>query len=337
MGGAISPNHLNNRVGVYRDLLTIPYHTSHHTNTASYPSYHYRTMLERSLVSPDQGMDQEVNELLTFLNDFQIVPPSAKKIASPCPRRPLGTLPSNRRIPLDTETYCCHGEEEEESLATAPSMANDGMVRHSWANRMSQALRDWKYNHERFAERRLVEQRRQLEKEHEQKIDQLRIELHQYYQNEFQVWQDEYLSSLSPSQQKEQRVNEENKTPMTAEIPGRSMDNKVFAENVTRKDSGGASLRQSWKSPDGKKITRYVNGTRREKNPDGSTVTRFPNGDLQTTGSSDESPTKLCYFYGSSGTLRMDQADGSFIYIYSNGQREQHLPDGKVFVLQWAP
>eukprot|EP00977_Amphora_coffeiformis_P009173 scaffold2093_cov161-Amphora_coffeaeformis.AAC.3 len=302
-----------------------------------------RTMSEPPfLVSSNQDMDQEVNQLLTFLNEFQIVPPSAKKAASPYPRRTLGRLPSNKnhRILLDVEN--CRrgddGEEDEESLTTAPSMANSGMVRRSWADRMSQALRDWKHNHEQLVERRLVEQRRQLQRQHEREKDKLRNELHQFYQNEFQAWQDEYLSSLWPDQQKRQQVDEENKIPTTAQLPNRTMDKRVFVDSVIRKNPGGTSAsRQSWKSPDGKTITRYGNGTRREKNPDGSTVTRFANGDLQTTGSSDESPTKLCYFYGSSGTLRMDQADGSVIYIYPSGQRERHLPDGAVNVLEWAP
>jgi len=299
-------------------------------------------MSRPSLASTDQDMDQEVNDLLTFLNDFKIVPPSAKKAvtSSPYPRRPLGTLQqlSNNRIVLDTKNYSQNRkgggeEEEEESSTTTISILNDGMNRHSWAIRMSQALRDWKDNHERLAERRLLDQRKQLQKEHEQEMDKLRKELHEYYQNKFQVWKDEYLSSYHPQAK---HVDEWDETPKTNRILDRCVHDNVFAESIIRKDSGGKSFRQKWKSPDGKEVVHYGNGTRREKNSDGSTITRFPNGDLQTTGSSDGSPTKLCYFYGSSGTLRMDQTDGSVIFIYPSGQRERHFPDGTVEVLQWA-
>ena len=293
-------------------------------------------MSDPCIVSPNEGMDREVHDLLTFLRDFEIVPPSAKKASLPYPpscsttplRRPLGTLQSNRI--LEIESY----SDGDESLTTAPSVAKGATVRRSWADRMSQALRDWKHKHERLAERRLADLRKQLQMEHKRDVDKVRNELHQYYQKEFCAWQDEYLSSLS-SQQKPQQV-EEHETPVHAQLSDTSMDPKMFAESINHDNSGGMSLRQTWKSPEGKEITRFGNGARREKNPNGSTVTRFSNGDLQTTGSSHESPTKLCYFYGSSGTLRMDQADGSVIWIYPSGQRERHLPDGTVAVLEWA-
>lgn len=295
-----------------------------------------------STVSPDQDMDQEVHDLLAFLRDFEIVPHSAKKAASPptCRplsgsatttilRQPLGTLQSN--LVHDIETY---SDEEQESITTAPSMAKVSSVRRSWADRMSQAMSDWKQKHERLAQRRLVEQRKQLQMEHERELDKVRDELHRYYRQELRAWQEEYLSSSSSKQTT--RAGGEQATPMSAPLADRSSQQSVVRDSVNH-SSTATSVRQRWKSPEGKEITRYGNGTRREKNPDGSIVIRFSNGDVQTLGSWDASPTKLCYYYGSSEVLRMDQADGSVNWIFPNGQRERHFPDGTVTVLTWAP
>lgn len=237
-------------------------------------------------------------------------------------RQPLASLKSNH---LFDSLQDVADAADDDSLTTSPSLEkneNASKIRQSWAIRMSQALKAWKEQHEQWTEKRLSDQQKQLRAEHAQELRDVRDELHRYYQQEFLAWKMEYLSSLKgATKQTLTPLGTQPTTPCTADCDTES--------------SSLHSRRQRWQSPDGKLITRYHNGARLEKSPDGSTVTRFVNGDVQTTGSLD-SPTKLCYYYGSTGTLRMDQVDGSVIWCFPSGQRERHYPDGRVQVTDWA-
>ena len=282
-----------------------------------------------SYVPPSkEDVDREVHDLLTFLHDFEIRPPSAKKASKAAEqrgqRRPLGTLKSNRLF--DTlKQHANDDGDDDDSLTTSTSVKQNVNFRQSWANRMSRALGDWKDQHDQWTDQRLFEQRRKLESDHTRALQDLRNELHEHYRKEFRAWKVEFLSSLGHEADDKDaltRVDTDLETP--------------FADKACDGDNSSTpSRRQRWKSPDGKLITRYHNGTWLEKDPNGSTVTRFSNGDIQTTGSLN-SPTKLCYYYHSLDSLRMDQVDGSVIWIFPSGQKERHFPDGTVQVTEWA-
>lgn len=303
------------------------------------------TMSQSYEASLDNGVDQEVHDLLAFLQGFEIHPPSATKAAPPPStrrssplqqrvRQPLATLPSNQ---LAKSELALDKEEEEESLTTKPLISprtrkdDCRRERHgqTWAERMSSALSDWKDKHDRWTQQILAEQRIQLQAQHEKELERVRQELHMYYRQAFGAWQQEYLSLAAQGQTPPNIMAESNLVLEQLETP-------VAANNVEKCTTAAESRRERWQSPDGKQITRYSNGARREENPDGSTVTRFANGDVQTTGSFNDSPTKLCYFYSTTGTLRMDQHDGSVIWCFPNSQRERHYPDGRVEVAEWA-
>lgn len=271
---------------------------------------------------------EEVNDLLTFLQDFEVRSPSAIRAPSPThkklpPRRPLAALRPNRlenNLPPDMD---------DESLSTCPSIPAKHAARRTWVTRMSQALRDWKKKHEQLTEQRLTELRQQLEAKHAQELRDLRQQIQQHYKEAFESWKKNHLQSLSTG------------TALGGPEPrprpfGPRMDNNP-SSSPSRGNKPQSTQRVHWKSPEGKRITHYENGTWLEQSPDGSSVTRFANGDVQTTGGTEyNSPTKLCYYYGHAKTLRMDQEDGSVIWCFPHGQRECHYPDGRVQVLEWA-
>ena len=300
----------------------------------------------------NQPLDREVQDLLKFLNDFECYPTRAASKKEEFnvhdnTRKPSTTLsgPVRRplsRLPLNRVDYGNIRDVDNDSITTSPSVVVPKLALHnnkaqqhnnsSWAKRMTEAVSDWKEKHEQLTIQRLKEQQDQLQARHEEELKRLRQELHEYYTKKFLEWQDEYVASLQ-----ETFKYPSNEPAAKPQIDLTANTAKSVASlGVDKKSSSINSRRQYWTSPDGKRITNYGNGTLSEKNPDGSTVTFFANGDIQTTGSSPDSPTKSCYYYGSTRTLRMDQADGSVIWSFHGGQREHHFPDGRKEVIEWA-
>jgi hypothetical protein len=212
---------------------------------------------------------------------------------------------------------------------------------------MAQAVRTWKKQHLQWTEQQLQQQQIQLQKQHQQHIRQVRQQLEQHYEQQFQTWKKDYLLSLHTTS-----TTDGDATDVPVATPKSQPPHQHHQQ-----EQQPQCKRQQWTSPDGKHITRYENGTLREISPDGSSVTRFPNGDIQTTGGDVEdtggiqndkdcheeeeyhpptSPTKLCYFYGKTKILRMEQINGSVMWCFPNGQRELHYPNGKIQVLEWA-
>ena len=78
---------------------------------------------------------------------------------------------------------------------------------------------------------------------------------------------------------------------------------------------------------DGTQVIHYSNGARKEIHPDGDTIViHFPNGDIQTDVQSNQTSA---YYYAESGIIQSQEADGSTLIKFPNGQVERHYPEGR--------
>jgi hypothetical protein len=279
---------------------------------------------------------------MRFLQDFELPPSTHKKKRRP----PLTTLPTqsdntsprrrlvendNNKITNDDDEVQQQQSvlEEEEEDATSPTAS--GQNPHSWIRRMTQALRDWKEQHWQQTQVLMEDQRQQLQAQHEQELLEWKAVQHRPSPGDIRpaatsITRDPSLSTPPSSHRRRT-------------FP-RPVSHDRTSTPTQRGGGGRRPHKQSWRSPDGTKTTRYADGTCHESSPNGATLTRFPNGDVQTESALQErqaAPTQSCYYYGSTGALRLNHADGSVVWCFANGQRERHAVDGRVVVDQWAP